>query len=429
MVYILKSFLALYTATLILAMGLGLLATFLSVKLTIGGFSPLSTGMILTAYFIGSAVGAIYCGRLIKGIGHIRSFSAFATLATAMVMLHAYFVSVLPWVVLRFFTGIATIGLFMVIESWLNESAQPRSRGRVFSMYMVIYYLGSGAGQQLINLGNVADQTLFYVVGFLLISCIIPVAMTRTPYPVLPDVTPVGLKVIIKRAPLGMIGCLAAGLMSSVFYTMGPVFCNRLGLSVFQLSCFMTVTVLGGLVFQWPVGTISDRYDRSLVIPVLAGLFSVISCLMIVAAQSSFGLFMATSSLFGGLMFSIYPVAVARSHDMFESKDVVNVSSALLLFYGIGAVIGPMVSSSFMELIGSPHGFFVYFSAASLIFSAASLYLRQMEIAQIVPVEDQVDFMIMNPTSQIALQITPCLGDDKIELDFKKHTLYSEDFV
>ena len=128
-------------------------------------------------------------------------------------------------------------------------------------------------------------------------------------------------------------------------------------------------------------------------------------------------------------MFSIYPVAVARSHDMFESKDVVNVSSALLLFYGIGAVIGPMVSSSFMELLDSPHGFFVYFSAASLILFVVSLCLRQMEIAQIVPVEDQVDFMIMNHTSQIALQITPCLSDDKIELEFKQKPLYSEDFV
>ncbi len=429
MAYILKSFLALYTATLILAMGLGLLTTFLSVKLTIGGFSPQATGVILTAYFIGSAVGTIYCSRLIKGIGHIRSFCAFAALATAMVMLHAYTVSALAWVVLRFFTGVATIGLLMVIESWLNESAQPRTRGRVFSMYMVIYYLGSGAGQQLLNMGNVADQTLFFVVGLLLVSCIVPVAITRTRHPVLPDVTPVGLKIIMKRAPLGMIGCLAAGLMSSVFYTMGPVFCNQLGLSVSQLSCFMTVTVLGGLVFQWPVGTISDRYDRSLVIPVLAGLFAVISCLMIVASQSSFGLFMATSSLFGGLMFSIYPVAVARSHDMFEPKDVVNVSSALLLFYGIGAVIGPMVSSSFRELLGNPHGFFVYFSVASLIFAAVSFGLRQREITLIVPVEDQVDFMIMNHTSQIALQINPCLENDKIEFECIKDNLYSKNHV
>jgi len=427
--YILKSFSALYAATLVLAMGLGLLATFLSVKLTIGGFSPQATGIILTAYFIGSAVGTIYCSRLIKSIGHIQSFCAFAALATAMVMLHASTASALAWVVLRFFSGVATIGLFMVIESWLNESAQPRTRGRVFSMYMVIYYLGSGAGQQLLNLGNVADQTLFFVIGFLLVSCIIPVAMTRTQHPVLPNVTPVGLKIIMKRAPLGLIGCLASGLMSSAFYTMGPVFCRQLGLSVSQLSCFMTVTVLGGLVFQWPVGAISDRYDRTLVIPVIGVFFAIISGLMIVAAHSSFGFFMAAASLFGGLMFSIYPVAVARSHDMFEPKDAVNVSSALLLFSGIGAVIGPMVSSSCMELLGSPDGFFVSFSAVSLIFAAVSFGLRQKEIAQIVPVEDQVAFMIMNHPSQISLQINPCLGNDKIELESKKDNLYSENRV
>ncbi|MDD9304106.1 MAG: MFS transporter [Desulfobacter sp.] len=295
---------------------------------------------------------------------------------------------------------------------------------------MVIFYMGSGAGQQLINLGNVGDQTLFFVVGLLLVSCIVPVAMTRPPpHPVLPEVLPVGLKTIMKRAPLGIIGCLFAGLATSVFFTMGPVFCTQLGFSVSQLSGFMTVTLLGGLVFQWPVGTISDRYDRSLVIPVLAGLFAVISCFMIVAVQSSFGLFMAASLAFGGLMFSIYPVAVARSHDMFEPKDVVNVSSALLLFFGIGSVIGPVISSSCMAVSGSPHGFFVYFSAASLIFAVVSFGLRQREIAQIVPVETQVDFMILNHTSQIALQTNSCLENDKTESESIKDTLYSQNHV
>ncbi len=415
MIAILKPFIALYAAMLLVAMSLGLLATFLSLRLTIEGFSTQITGIILTSYFIGAVVGTFYCGRLIRSVGHIRSFSAFAALATAMIMLHGCYMSAIAWAVFRFFCGIATIGLFMVIESWLNECTQPQTRGRVFSIYMVMGYLGSGVGQQLLNLGEVKDQTLFFVIGFLLVSCTIPIAVTHSIHPELPKVEPVRLKSILKKAPMGMLGCFTAGLMNSSFYTMGPVFCHQINLSVSQLSYFMTITVLGGLLLQWPVGSFSDRFDRSVVIPTLGGIFAVISGLMVVAAQSSFGILMAASAVFGGLMFTIYPSAVARAHDLFEPKDVVNVSSALLLFFGIGAVIGPIASSTAIELLDSPYGFYIFFSGASAIYAVVSFLLRQMEIAQIIPVEEQVDFMIMKHTSQMALQIDPRSEVDKVD--------------
>jgi MFS family permease len=415
MASILKPFIALYTAMLLVAMSLGLLATFLSLRLTIEGFSTQVTGMILTSYFIGSVVGNFYCNRLIRSVGHIRSFTVFAALATAMVMLHGYYISAVAWAVFRFFCGIATIGLFMVIESWLNECTQPQARGRVFSIYMVMGYLGSGVGQQFLNFGDVKEQTLFFVIGFLLVSCILPIALTHSIHPEMPEVEPVRLKNILQKAPMGMLGCFTAGLMNSSFYTMGPVFCHQINLSVSQLSYFMTITVLGGLLLQWPVGSFSDRFDRSLVIPILGGLFAVMSGLMIVAAQSSFGVLMAATIVFGGFMFTIYPSAVARTHDMFEPKDVVNVSSALLLFFGIGAVIGPVASSTAIELLDSPYGFYIFFSGVSAMYAVISFLLRQMEIAQIIPVIEQVDYMIMKHTSQMAIQIDPRSEVDKME--------------
>ncbi|MDA3787488.1 MAG: MFS transporter [Desulfobacula sp.] len=416
---ILKSFIALYASMLLLAMSLGLLATVLSLKLTIEGFSTQMTGLILTSYFIGSVTGAIYCRPMIRNIGHIRAFTAFAALATAMIMLHGFYISAFAWAIFRFFTGIATIGLFMVIESWFNECAQPQTRGRVFSIYMVMCYLGGSVGQQLLNIGDIKDQTLFFVIGFLLVSCIIPIALTRSIHPQMPKTEPVKLKIILKRAPLGILGCFTAGLTNSAFYTMGPVFCHQTNLSVSQISYFMAITVLGGLLFQWPLGLFSDRFDRSKVIPFLGGVFAVISALMIVASQGQFGVFMAATAMFGGIMFTIYPASVARAHDMFEPKDVVNVSSALLLFYGIGAVIGPIAASSVMELLDTPYGFFIYFSGISAIYALVSLFLRHKEIARIIPVEDQVDFMIMKHTTQMALQIDPRSEVDKTAPELK----------
>ncbi len=415
MTSILKSFIALYSSMLLLSMGLGLLATFLSLRLTFEGFSTQMTGLILTSYFIGSVTGAIYCRRIIRSVGHIRAFAAFAALATAMIMLHGLYISGLAWAIFRFFTGISTIGLFMIIESWFNERAEPHTRGRVFSIYMVMCYIGGSVGQQLLNLGEIKDQTLFFIIGFLLVSCIIPIALTRSIRPEMPKSEPVKLKIIIQKAPLGILGCFTAGLVNSSFYTMGPVFCHQINLSVSQISYFMTITVMGGLLFQWPLGSFSDRFDRSKVIPVLGIAFAVISALMIIAAQNSVWIFLASTALFGGLMCTIYPAAVARAHDMFEPKDVVNVSSALLLFYGIGSVIGPIASSSIMGILDTPYGFYIYISVVSTAFALTAIFLRHKELARVIPVEDQVDFMIMNHTTQMAIQIDPRSEVDQTE--------------
>jgi MFS family permease len=415
MTSILKSFIALYTAMFLLSIGLGLLATFLSLRLTIEGFSPQITGMILTSYFIGWIVGSFLCSRLIKSVGHIRAFAAFASIATAMIMLHGCYISAVTWAVFRFFSGIATLGLFMVIESWLNECTQPKARGRVFSIYMVICYLGISIGQQLLKFGDIKDQTLLFIIGFLMVLCIIPIALTRSIHPEMPEVEPMKLKRILKKAPMGISGCFAAGVLVSSFYTMGPVFCHQINLSVSQISYFMTTIVLGGLILQWPVGAFSDRFDRSVVIPVLCILFAVISGLMIVAAQNNFSIFLATAAVFGGLIFTIYPSAVARAHDMFEPKDVVNVSSALLLFFGIGAVIGPIASSTAIALFDTPYGFFVFLSGASSVYALFSFILRRREIVQIISVEEQVDFMVMTDTSQVAMHIDPRSEFEKTE--------------
>ena len=416
MASILKPFIALYAAGLLVTMSLGLLATFLSLRLTLEGFSTQVTGVILTSYFIGLVVGTFYCSRVIKSVGHIRAFTAFAALATAMIMLHGFYISAVAWAIFRFFSGIAAIGLFMVIESWLNECTLPQSRGRVFSIYMIMCYLGGSLGQQFLNIGEVRESTLFFVVGFLLVSCIIPVALTHSIHPEMPVIEPVKLKNILQKAPMGILGCFTAGLINSSFYTMGPVFCHQINLNVSQISYFMSITVLGGLLLQWPVGAFSDRFDRSLVMPVLGGIFALISGLMIfLVHQISFWAFMASTAVFGGFMFTIYPSAVARTHDMFEPKDVVNVSSALLLSFGVGAVIGPLISSATIEFFDNSHGFYVYFSCIAAVYTAVSYFLRKKEIARSIPVEDQVDFMIMKHTSQMAMQIDPRLELDEME--------------
>ena len=235
MASILTPFIALYAAMLLVAMSLGLLTTFLGLRLNFEGFSVQVSGVILTFYFIGSVVGNFYCSRLIRNVGHIRAFTAFAAIGTAMIMLHGYYISAVAWAICRFFSGLAAIGLYMVIESWLNECTPPYARGRVFSIYMVVNYLGAGIGQQFLHLGEVKDQSLFLLIGFLLVSCIIPVASTRSISPEMAKSEPMKLKYIIQKAPMGMIGCFTAGLVTSSFYTIAPLFCHQINLTLSQI--------------------------------------------------------------------------------------------------------------------------------------------------------------------------------------------------
>ncbi|MDZ7667077.1 MAG: MFS transporter [Desulfotignum sp.] len=404
-----RPFIALYSSVVLMMMGLGLLNTFLGLRLSLEGVSTQVTGLVLSAYFVGLVAGTAYCRKIIRNVGHIRAFAAFTAVTTAVVMVHGLYTFPLLWAVLRFAAGISNMGLFMVIESWLNECAEPRFRGRIFSIYMIVTYLGSTVGQQLLNTGDVHGQTLFLVAGVFVVLSTIPVAMTRSIHPKLPKVEQAALKTILKKAPIGMLGCFGAGLLHSAFYTMGPVFAHQIHLSVSQISWFMSLTVLGGLLLQWPVGMMSDRLDRTLVLPGLGIILAVISLALLLFSRYSLGMLLGTTAVFGGIFFSIYPVAVARAHDIFEAQDVVKVSSVLLLCYGIGAMFGPTLAAAVMSLAGTPYGLYYYMIAVSSLYAVITLMLRQKESVRIVPVAEQVDFVIMETTSDVAMHLDPRL--------------------
>ena len=402
-----RPFIALYSSVTLMMMGLGLLNTFLGFRLSLEGVSTQITGLVLSAYFVGLVAGTTYCRKIIQSVGHIRAFAAFTAITTAVVMAHGFYTSPLLWAGLRFVAGISNMGLFMVIESWLNECAEPRFRGRIFSIYMIVTYMGSTVGQQLLNVGDVRSQTLFLVAGVFMVLSTVPVAMTRSIHPKLPKVEQKAVKTILKKAPISMLGCFGSGLLHSAFYTMGPVFAHQIHLSVSQTSWFMTLTVFGGLLLQWPVGLISDRLDRSMVLPFLGIILAMISMMILIFSPQSLAFLLGATAVFGGIFFSIYPVAVARAHDIFDAQDVVKVSSVLLLFYSIGAVFGPILSAAAMTLSGTPYGLYFYMITISGVYAGVSLLLRRRESVRIVPVDEQVDFVMMETTSDVAMHLDP----------------------
>ncbi len=224
---------------------------------------------------------------------------------------------------------------------------------------------------------------------------------------VLPETKPYHFISIFRRAPLGMLGSMAAGLTNSAFYAMMPVVCTDIGLTLGQLSRIMTITVFSGLAAQWAVGALSDRFDRTVVITVIATAIAVVSGFMLPIGERSFGGMVAGMVLFGALMFAVYPVSVARTHDIFGGREAVAVSAGLLFAFSIGASVSPLLASGMMTLLDSPFGLFAFWFLINGIFAAVSFYLRRQEKVEIVSVEDQVAFVPMKSTSPVVMSMDP----------------------
>jgi MFS family permease len=405
MVHTLFGFVALYAAVFIFVTGVGLLGTFLSLRMSLEGFSDQVTGIVMSGYYVGTVLGCFYCHRVICRVGHIRAFATFAAVCTASVMAHGLFISPVSWAGLRLLTGIAVTGLYMVVESWLNAGADRTSRGRIFSIYMVVSFFGMGAGQFLLNAGEVNGPHLFLVTGVLLALCLVPVSTTHSVQPQVPKTLHFNLMALWQTAPMGMLGCLAAGLINGALYTLGPVFGHRIGLTVSGISLFMGVTVISGLILQWPVGLLSDRFDRNIVMAGLGLAVAAISLAITLLMRESFSLLLTLTILYGGVAFTLYPVAVAHTHDFFPPDDIVAVSSALILSFGVGASLGPPVAATIMNFLG-PSGLYVFIALSGSIFGGTVAVYRRRQPERL-EAEYPVTFRAMRTSSPVVAVLDP----------------------
>jgi MFS family permease len=403
MAQVLTTFSALFASVLLLTIGSGLFGTFLSLRMTLQGFSQQITGLILAGYYAGLVVGGLFCQGLVQRVGHIRAFAAFAALTTAAIMGHALYLSALSWGMLRFVTGISMTGLFMVVESWLNEVSEPSNRGRVFSFYMILNYLGMGIGQFMLNLSDIRGTDHFLIAGVLFSLCLVPVVATRSVNPKMPQRIKLNIVGLFRQAPIGMAGCLTAGLLNGSFYAMGPVFALKSGLAVADVAWFMSISIFSGLMLQWPVGIFSDRLDRRRFLAAISAAVAVISLVIALFSENSRLLLFVMAIAYGGTVFTLYPVSVALTHDLVAPKDVVPASSALILFYGVGAFFGPVLASATMQRLG-PEGLYFFLASGSALFALAA-YVRWKKTP--VDVKDPVPFMPMSRTSPVAAVLDP----------------------
>jgi MFS family permease len=337
----------------ILMLGDGLQGTLLAVRADLEGFSATLTGLIMSTFYLGFLLGSIMTPRITIKVGHIRVFAAFAAVSSAAILIHALIVTVPVWVAMRLISGFCFAGLYIVAESWLNDRASNETRGKLLSMYMVVTYIGIGAGQLLLNLANPVEFQLFILTSILISVAVVPLLLSAGTPPTFHDSVRISLFELFRLTPLGIVSMFAVGLVTATFFALGPVYAQRIGLNIRDTAYFMTAAVIGTVLLQGPIGALSDRFDRRKVLTLVTILTSVTALICIPAEQVSTPVLFLAVALFGGLAFPLYSVCIAYTNDHLKPNQMIAASGALVLVSGLGAVAGPILVAMIMDTYGN----------------------------------------------------------------------------
>lgn len=300
---------SLLTSISLIGVVVGMTSTLLSLRATIEDFGTLVTGFIMSAYFIGYLFGSTRAPKDIRRVGYIRSLGGLAALAAASILVQAIWVDPIVWFVMRFITGFAISGIFVIVESWLNTMADNKSRGTLLSIYLVIIYSGLIAGQLILGVADPAGFVAFAIVALLINLALIPILVSVTVEPTTHDSRKVPISLLFKTVPLGVVNSFVIQACYAMFYGIGPMYASYIGLNVFQITVFMASFIFGGLVSQAPFGLLSDRIDRRFVIAICAGGGTGMAIILSQLGPSNAILIYAAVALLGAL---ILPMVLVR---------------------------------------------------------------------------------------------------------------------
>lgn len=374
---------ALLFSAVILLTGNALQTTLLPLRAQAEAFSALSIGLLGSSYFVGFVGGCLTAAGMVRSVGHVRVFAAMSAVASIIPLFHILSLDEVHWWLLRAGTGFCIASLFLVIESWLNERSDNAVRGTVFSIYASLTFVAIMVGQILLSLYEPSSFTPFIVASIIISLAAVPVALIAlpTPAPIPPGrLNPMRL---LGLSPAGASGCFAAGVVGGAFWSLSPVAASSAGLDTGGIARFIGATVLGGALSQWPLGRLSDRMDRRVLIVASAGLSALTGLALFLAIRYWSPGVLPLAFAFGTFTFPVYSLSVAHVNDLITTESFVEISGGLLFLNGAGAVAGPLAGAIAMQLAG-PSALFL---ATTITYMALSLLilLRIRSIAR--PVE------------------------------------------
>lgn len=381
----------------------GLFGSLLGVRLGLDPtYSASTAGLVLSGYFVGLVLGCLTCGRIIERVGHVRAFAALISIVSATAVAHAFAVDPVYWFVLRVAFGFCMAGVYMVAESWMNGAASNATRGALLSIYMLVQYGMMGAGQFLLNVADPASFVLYGVASILFSLALVPLTLARSASSGEVGRSALSFLALYRISPLGIVGSFGSGMLAGAVFATASVYAAEIGLSVSQIAIFVSSGILGGLVLQWPLGKLSDRFDRR---TVLTGTFfgtAALGAVLAFAPGLGFWPFVILAGAYGGAAVTLYSIAVAHANDHIDTADLVAASGGLLLAYSLGAVIGPIASTNAMGLVGT-WGFYGFGVAVALVVGLFALWRMTRRPAP----EDQSPFVAVPRTSPVASDLDP----------------------
>lgn len=389
---------ALLISAAILLAGGGLLSTLIAIRANAAEFPLPAIGFMTSAYYAGFIAGCIYTPHLVKRVGHVRVFAALSALTAAGTLIHMLWINVPVWVILRAVIGFSFAGLYVLIESWINEAAPNEQRGQVLSIYRMVDLAAVTVGQFMLSIPDPQGFVLFSLVAICICLAIFPISLSTAKTPKAVTETSLNLKKLIRVSPLASVGCFAVGLTNGAFWGVAPIFVTDLGHPVLVVSTFMSVVIFAGAIMQWPVGWLSDKFGRRTLIlfitlgGVAAGVF-----LWLLAGQGKMMIF-AGGALYGLFAMQVFGLCAAHANDRAEPHEFVAVSGGLLLIYGAGSVFGPSFGAVVMSEMGPPF-LFAYTACVHALLAVYTLYRTVREDAP----EDSAVYVAMARPRSMAI--------------------------
>ncbi|MDR1694049.1 MAG: MFS transporter [Lactobacillaceae bacterium] len=363
-----------------------------SLRLEAMGVPTSKAGLVLSLYYLGYVLASLKAYRIINKVGHIRAFTAYVSIFSALSILHFFNSSIFFWGVMRLAEGYCIGAATLCLESWLNTRANNRNRGVVMSLYMVTTYLGSSLAQVMLNIPDKGEVTFYIIISVLFSIALVPISLTALPTPEISVHESMPLSKLYKKTPVGVVACFVSGFLVGSFYVLGTIFCKKMGLSMAETSMFMFFGVLGGMVAQIPVGRISDKMDRRYVILASSIVLCVLSPIIYFVITKGGWYLGASAFILGASLFVIYPVCVSHINDLVEDKERVQASGRLILLQGSGLIAGPVVVSFFMEHIGNV-SFCISLSAITL---ALIIFIKKH-----MKIKPDIGYVQVTPTTPI----------------------------
>ena len=388
---------ALFVGMFMLMVGNGLQGTLLGLRGESEGFSTFALSIVMSAYFLGFLFSSRFTPELIRRVGHVRVFAALGSMISAVLISYPVLVDPWAWAIGRVIIGFCFCGVYITAESWLNDASSNENRGKSLSMYMIVQMAGIVFAQWIVTQGDISGYTLFIVPSILVSLAFAPVLLSVRPMPAFETTKPMKIKHLISASPLACFGMFMLGGVFAAQFGMSAVYGSRAGLTVSEITLFVSSIYIAALVLQYPIGWLSDRMDRRVLIIWLA-MIGAAGSMIAFLVPGSFALILVSGAIVGGTSNPLYALLIAYANDYLESEDMASASGGLLFINGIGAIAGPLIVGVMMDVIGT-NGFWLFTATLMFCVGAYGLYRMTQRSRTELDIEEQVPYAPVSAAS------------------------------